>query len=236
MPPGLPQRPPLAMRFWLFRRSKGNASVSAAAAHSHSSGYTMSIEFARTYGAKPGADVPTPHLAGHNSRHRRSGRSAVGGLLFHHRSRPYAHCRRDGGRQICPVADQSNCEGPPRSFFAGRSDAELGGNRSGDQQGRGRSRGPTEQSGRLGELAGGRHCASERDGFDRAAAALAKPKGGDNGAVAATAAKATKSAGSKSAAASKPAKSRQERQKRKESDGDDSDTSDDSSDSDNSAK
>ena len=32
------------MRFWLFRRSKGSAAGSAAAAHSHSSGHAMSIE------------------------------------------------------------------------------------------------------------------------------------------------------------------------------------------------
>jgi TRAP-type uncharacterized transport system substrate-binding protein len=42
MPPGLPQRPPLAMRFWLFRRSK--ESHKAAAAPGRSSGYAMSIE------------------------------------------------------------------------------------------------------------------------------------------------------------------------------------------------
>ncbi len=40
MPPGLPQRPPLAMRFWLFRRSKESRS----AAPGHSSGHAMSIE------------------------------------------------------------------------------------------------------------------------------------------------------------------------------------------------
>jgi TRAP-type uncharacterized transport system substrate-binding protein len=42
MPPGLPQRPPVAMRFWLFRRSK--ESRTAAAAPGHRSGYAMSIE------------------------------------------------------------------------------------------------------------------------------------------------------------------------------------------------
>jgi TRAP-type uncharacterized transport system substrate-binding protein len=44
MPPGLPHRPPLAMRLWLFRRSKGSGTGSASAAHSHSSGHAMSIE------------------------------------------------------------------------------------------------------------------------------------------------------------------------------------------------
>jgi TRAP-type uncharacterized transport system substrate-binding protein len=43
MAPGLPQHPPFAMRFWLFRRSKGTASGSAAAAV-HSSSHAMSIE------------------------------------------------------------------------------------------------------------------------------------------------------------------------------------------------
>lgn len=41
--PGL-QRPPLAMKFWLFRRSKGNATGSAAATHGHVSGHAMSME------------------------------------------------------------------------------------------------------------------------------------------------------------------------------------------------
>ena len=45
MPPGLPHRPPLAMRLWLFRRPGGaSGSGSASAAHTHSSGRSMSIE------------------------------------------------------------------------------------------------------------------------------------------------------------------------------------------------
>ncbi len=45
MPPGLPHRPPVAMRFWLFRRSeKSGGSASAAASPGRGSGRTMSIE------------------------------------------------------------------------------------------------------------------------------------------------------------------------------------------------
>jgi TRAP-type uncharacterized transport system substrate-binding protein len=45
MPPGLPHRPPLAMRLWLFRRSGGaNGTASASAAPARSSGFSMSIE------------------------------------------------------------------------------------------------------------------------------------------------------------------------------------------------
>jgi TRAP-type uncharacterized transport system substrate-binding protein len=43
MPPGLPHRPPLAMRFWLFRRFGKVSGSSAAAAHGPASGYAMSI-------------------------------------------------------------------------------------------------------------------------------------------------------------------------------------------------
>jgi TRAP-type uncharacterized transport system substrate-binding protein len=47
MPPGLPHRPPLAMRFWLFRRSEqssGNAGDTASTSLRGLSGRTMSIE------------------------------------------------------------------------------------------------------------------------------------------------------------------------------------------------
>lgn len=45
MPPGLPHRPPLAMRFWLFRRSTaGGIAGTAASRHGHASGQAMSIE------------------------------------------------------------------------------------------------------------------------------------------------------------------------------------------------
>jgi TRAP-type uncharacterized transport system substrate-binding protein len=45
MPPGLPHRPPLAMRFWLFRRSgKSGGTGSSTAPSGRSSGRTMSIE------------------------------------------------------------------------------------------------------------------------------------------------------------------------------------------------
>jgi TRAP-type uncharacterized transport system substrate-binding protein len=43
MPPGLPHRPPLAMRFWLFRRV-GKESGTGSAAPGHSASRTMSIE------------------------------------------------------------------------------------------------------------------------------------------------------------------------------------------------
>jgi TRAP-type uncharacterized transport system substrate-binding protein len=43
MPPGLPHRPPLAMRFWLFRRA-GQDSGAGSAAAGHSPSRTMSIE------------------------------------------------------------------------------------------------------------------------------------------------------------------------------------------------
>jgi NMT1-like family len=45
MPPGLPHRPPLAMRFWLFRRSgKEDGTASSTASLGRASGRTMSIE------------------------------------------------------------------------------------------------------------------------------------------------------------------------------------------------
>jgi TRAP-type uncharacterized transport system substrate-binding protein len=45
MPPGLPHRPPLAMRFWLFRRSsKEDRTASSTASIGRASGRTMSIE------------------------------------------------------------------------------------------------------------------------------------------------------------------------------------------------
>jgi TRAP-type uncharacterized transport system substrate-binding protein len=45
MPPGLPRRPPLAMKLWLFRRSgTGSETGAAAGTPSHSLGKTMSIE------------------------------------------------------------------------------------------------------------------------------------------------------------------------------------------------
>ncbi len=45
MPPGLPHRPPLAMRFWLFRRSgKEGGTASSTASLGRASGRTMSIE------------------------------------------------------------------------------------------------------------------------------------------------------------------------------------------------
>src|SRR5271170_2464539 len=45
MPPGLPHRPPLAMRFWLFRRPGGvSGTGSASAAQAHASSFSMSIE------------------------------------------------------------------------------------------------------------------------------------------------------------------------------------------------
>jgi len=45
MPPGLPHRPPLAMRFWLFRRSgKEAGTASSTASIGRASGRTMSIE------------------------------------------------------------------------------------------------------------------------------------------------------------------------------------------------
>jgi TRAP-type uncharacterized transport system substrate-binding protein len=43
MPAGLPHRPPLAMRLWLARRSRGKKADSSSAATSRSSGRTMSI-------------------------------------------------------------------------------------------------------------------------------------------------------------------------------------------------
>src|SRR5580692_1245687 len=45
MPPGPPHRPPLAMRFWLFRRSgKEDGTASSTASLGRASGRTMSIE------------------------------------------------------------------------------------------------------------------------------------------------------------------------------------------------
>ena len=43
MPPGLPHRPPLAMRFWLFRR-RGRDGTAGSSAVGHSTGKTMGIE------------------------------------------------------------------------------------------------------------------------------------------------------------------------------------------------
>ena len=46
MPPGLPYRPPLAMKLWLARRfgGGGGGTNSSTAAQGHSSGIAMSIE------------------------------------------------------------------------------------------------------------------------------------------------------------------------------------------------
>jgi TRAP-type uncharacterized transport system substrate-binding protein len=44
MPPGLPHRPPLAMRFWLSRRSAAGGRTGSSTASGRSSGRTMSIE------------------------------------------------------------------------------------------------------------------------------------------------------------------------------------------------
>jgi hypothetical protein len=45
MPPGLPNRPPLAMRLWLAQSfGRGRSAGSSSGARSHSSGLAMSIE------------------------------------------------------------------------------------------------------------------------------------------------------------------------------------------------
>ena len=170
MPPGLPQRPPLAMRFWLFRRSKGNGMGSATAAHGQSSGYAMSIE-------------SLEHMV----------RSRVRTFLRHtwlvtilgtivlvaavwagfYFTTQADHMRIAAGpvdAKFVQALTNQIAKGHHNLSSADRSDAGIGGDRSGDQQGSGRSRGAAEQSRRLGELAGDRHCAAERDGADRSAA------------------------------------------------------------------